>query len=81
MLARCFRLAEMISASLRMPTALKALFSSSDASDAWSNRVSEADSSRRPFCSRLSVSRLSTSLTNSPRFSWSWSMVLVATTA
>ena len=77
---RCFLLVAMISASLRIPTALKALFSSSDANGAWSSRVSDTESSSTPFCDRLSRIRSATRRTNSPRFSCRPSMVSVATT-
>ncbi len=47
--ARFFLLVAMISASLRRPTALNALLSSSEANAAWSIRVSDTDSSCRPL--------------------------------
>ena len=47
--ARFFLLTAMISASLRRPTALKALFSSKPEKADWSRRVSETQSSRMPF--------------------------------
>ena len=67
--ARFLRFTAMISASRRMPTALKALFSSSAAKAVWSMRVSDTESSRMPFCARLSRSSADTAATNSARFS------------
>ena len=64
-----------------MPTALKALFSSSDANAAWSSRVSETESSRMPFCTRLSRSSAEMVATKSARFSCSVSIVRLAAMA
>ena len=52
--ARSFLEVEITSASRRMPTALKALFSSSASNGVWSSAVSETDSSDRPFLVRSS---------------------------
>ena len=69
--ARSFFEVAITSASLRMPTALKALFSSSAVKGVWSRAVSETDSSSRPLRRISSVSEALTSLTNAPRPSWS----------
>ena len=51
----------MTSASLRMPTALKALFSSSASKGVWSSAVRDTDSSDSPFFSRSSDTAFCTS--------------------
>ena len=76
--ARFFLLTAMISAKRRMPTALKALFSSSAANGVWSSRVSDTESSSTPFCTRFSRNRAEMVLTNSPRCSCSASIVRLA---
>ena len=73
--ARSLRLTAMISASRRIPTALNALFSSRAWKGVWSRRVSETDSSRRPFCARSSPSMALTSAVYFARSSCRLSMV------
>ena len=79
--ARFFLLVAMISASLRRPTALKALLSSSEAKAAWSIRVRDTDSSCRPLCARFSRTDSRIVRTNSARRSCSESIVRPAAVA
>ena len=53
--ARSFFEVAITSASLRIPTALNALFSSSAENGVWSSEVSETDCRRRPFSARSSA--------------------------
>ena len=73
--ARFFRLTAMISARRRIPRALNALFSSRAWKGVWSRRVSDTDSSRRPFWARSSPRTSLTAAVYRPRSSWRLSMV------
>jgi hypothetical protein len=70
----------MTSASLRMPTALKALFSSSALNGVWSSAVSDTVSSSSPLRASDSTRPSRTSATKRPRFSCSSSIVKRAAT-
>ncbi len=79
--ARSFFEVAITSASLRMPTALKALFSSRSEKGVWSSAVSDTDSSSNPFFSRSFDTAFCTSCTKLVRFSCSSSIVIRAATA
>ena len=78
--ARSFFDFAMTSASLRMPTALKALLSSSAEKGVWSKPVNETESSSRPLLAIESARLSRTSETKALRFSCSSSIVKRAAT-
>ena len=78
MSARSFLDVAITSASLRMPTALKALFSSSDAKGVWSSADRDTLSSESPLRESVSVSASRTAEANSERFSCNSSIVRLA---